>query len=392
MSWHNLTIGNDILTAIVYDPPLCNGTGWVVNPQLSGSPRSCTTSNEIIPTANLTFTGVAVYYTSPTFNGESVGFILDGASSVDISLSEAHSQASNKTAMRVVWNATALENKQHILQLRPANGSKTLNVNAFIVTQLDSNATSIVPATQASTSISSSIMGLPTQSSNTTRVTIVLGTTFGALSFIIFLGIAFFLRSRSRSLKKRYSWSKYIPPLREATDLHTRTRTVNSVNRSTVDDRNAGDSVLPMRPIHSSVVPDTSIHGHYLDDHRQSDGARGWVSPVPSNLHLLNDQSPLSSPPGHDEPTGSPTYKFGSVRSPGPLAGPRPCSDSGSAHGHRNSSTFVSRDAPISSKLEATILATTSGDSVNGLSVSRSTTLNSTRLQPVRKASTGPRV
>lgn len=226
-------------------------------------------------------------------------------------------------------------------------------------------------------------MGLPTQSSKTTRVTIALGTTFGALSFIIFLGIAFFLRRRSRSLKKRYSWSKYIPPLREPT-IHTRTRTVNSVNQSPVDDPNAGSSVLPMRPIHS-VVPDTSVHGHDLDDHRQGDGARGWVSPAPSNLHLLNSQSPLSSPLGHDEPTVPPTYKFGLVRSP--LAGPRPRSDSGSAHGHRNSSTFVSRDTVILSQQEAAKLATTPGDIVNGPSVSRSTTLNSTRLEPVRKAS-----
>ena len=73
-----------------------------------------------------------MYYTSPAFNGESVGFILDGAASVNISLGETESQNSNKTALRAIWSATALENKQHILQLRPVNGNKTLNVAAFM--------------------------------------------------------------------------------------------------------------------------------------------------------------------------------------------------------------------------------------------------------------------
>ena len=155
-----------------------------------------------------------------------------------------------------------------------------------------------------------------------------------------------------------------------------------SENRSPTDDANEGNSVLPMRPIHS-ILPDTSIHGHDLDNsHRQSDRARGWVSPAPSNLHLLNDQTPSSSLPDHGEPTSPPTYKFALARTS--LNGPRPRPDSESAHGHRNSNAQVS--------WEAARLMATSGDSGDNPSVSRSTTLSSSRLEPVRKTTIVPRV
>ncbi len=153
-----------------------------------------------------------------------------------------------------------------------------------------------------------------------------------------------------------------------------------SENRSPTDDPNEGNSGLPMRPIHG-ILPDISIHGHDLDNsHRQSEEARGWISPAPSNLHLLNDQTPSSSLPDHGEPTSPPTYNFALARTS--LNGPRPCPDS--AHGHRTSNAQVS--------WEAARLMAISGDSGNNPSVSRSTTLSSSRLEPVRKTTTVPRV
>lgn len=74
--------------------------------------------------------GVAVYYVSPTFNGQFVTFILDDAAPINVDLSKPGGDAS--ALAQVMWMVSSLKSTQHILQLRPVNGNRTLNVGSFM--------------------------------------------------------------------------------------------------------------------------------------------------------------------------------------------------------------------------------------------------------------------
>ncbi|KAF8963186.1 hypothetical protein BDZ97DRAFT_1662030 [Flammula alnicola] len=387
MSLHNVTVDDGNSTLISYQPPLCNGSGWTVNNQrgFSGSFRYCTTNDTL--SANLSFTGVAVYYVSPTFEGQFIRFRLDGIFMSDaVNLSTPTGQTINATQTRVMWSQTSLDNKQHLLELHPGNGSTTLNVDAFIITQADATpSSSIIPIPTAATANS----GLSAQSSKTTRLAMGFGITFGSLSFLIFLGIAIFLGRRIRRVNKRYSWSKTIPPLpvNEPDTFDTRGYTQDS-SHSPVSPQGAED-IVPMHPLPSVAHGSFTTHDFEHDD-RASDTTKGWASPVPSHTHLLHNGPPSSQ--GHGDPipfiSRNKTFapKLEPMRSSPVLPSPHLhySAASSSRLTPKESEASVSRSTTFASRLEpaGSLSYTSYGD--NGASVSRSTTFTS-KLEPVRK-------
>jgi len=75
---------------------------------------------------------MAVYYVSPSFEGSTVRFRLDGVLSENINLSTPPGDAVNRSRTRVVWRQTELENKLHSLVMYPGTNVTTLNVDAFM--------------------------------------------------------------------------------------------------------------------------------------------------------------------------------------------------------------------------------------------------------------------
>jgi hypothetical protein len=61
-----------------------------------------------------------------------MGFTLDGVETQGVNLSAPAGTSSNTSASTVIWSAVNLNNTQHLLELRPNNGSRTLNVDAFM--------------------------------------------------------------------------------------------------------------------------------------------------------------------------------------------------------------------------------------------------------------------
>ncbi|KAF8186627.1 hypothetical protein BJ912DRAFT_970997, partial [Pholiota molesta] len=437
MSLQNVTIddgANSTVAQILYSPPLCNGSGWTVSEGqgVGDSYRFCTSSNKsVTPSASLSFTGVGVYYMSPYFPGDFMGFTLDGVETQGVNLSAPAGTSSNTSASAVIWSAVNLNNTQHLLELRPNNGSRTLNVDAFIITQLASNATA--PSgnvTQAPPTGTNPLLGLPNllppvQSARTTRLSMGLGITFGALSFLIFLGISIFLGRRTRGMRQNFYGSKPIPsihPVDEDPDvIDTRAAyTQDSYQQSSPVSPRTDEVAVPMRMLpsvaHGSFTTQPDFEGGYA----LSEGdAHGRASPAFSNTLLISKRASSSSQ-GHGgeydaaaSPSGAaavkhhpPIIKFEPVRMSTAPAGPRVRAGSSSAqshgHGMGDGGASVSRNTTFASRLEparargpeSNAPSAFSASAFGGASardhesgaVSRSATMfNSTRFEPVRK-------
>ncbi|KIM39313.1 hypothetical protein M413DRAFT_197132 [Hebeloma cylindrosporum] len=289
MSSRNVTIDDlNNSTLISYHPALCNGSAWSVNDQrgYSGTYRYCTSSDAL--SANISFTGVAVYYVSPNFEGSSIRFRLDGVLSENINLSTPPGDAVNRSRTRIIWSQTELENKLHSLELHPGTNVTTLNVDAFIITQADTmNTNSTSPIATAAAAA-----GVPAQSPGTTRLGIAFGVTFGSIAFLIFMGIAVFLAKRTRALNRRYSWTKPVPQL-SANDQYLNNTDTRAFTQDSHDPSRRsltmGEPEFVMRPL---PVP---AHGSFTTrgDFEHEDDSPRWTSKspapshAPSNSHLL---------------------------------------------------------------------------------------------------------
>ncbi|KDR78629.1 hypothetical protein GALMADRAFT_209066 [Galerina marginata CBS 339.88] len=302
MTSRNITIDDGNSTLIAFQPPQCNGSGWTVNKSggYLGSYTSCTSASG--PTANVTFTGVAVYYSSPPFEGLSMRFNLDGDLSEDISLSTPSGQTINKTSTRIVWSRSNLTNSQHTLQLLPGSKSSTLNVDALIITQLDAgNTTAPIssPTPPAPMAAPLGAAAAPASSTSTTKLSIGFGVTFGAISFIIFICVTLLLGRRRREL----NWMSRNRP-KAAAPLHTEQPFGfdSQVGLESQDHYASAPSSpkmdqapLPMRPLPSVAHGSFTTYDFERERDAEASSSRGWSSPAPSNAHLLPIAGPSSS-------------------------------------------------------------------------------------------------
>jgi len=258
--------------------------------------RSCTIQGKDNLSVNLTFTGVAIYYQSPLFDGLSLRFTLDGSSSGDINISTPRTSAPSSTpaVATYIWQQLGLQNNTHVLEITPGAGVKTLNIGSFIITQsLPVNVTSLTPkaASQAG----------PTQSETTTRVGIGFGAGFGALAFIIFLWISWTLAQRRVEKKKYYDdWRqdhRIIPDDREI-EFDRTAFSHNSHSQVSPHNPPLRDSGVVLHSVQAKYTSQNtfSVDGRYraptTSDH-------GVVSSVPSNTLLLSQRAESSQ--GHDE-------------------------------------------------------------------------------------------
>ncbi|KAF8151042.1 hypothetical protein B0H34DRAFT_678749 [Crassisporium funariophilum] len=315
----NITVDDRNATQIVYYPSSCKGSGWTINEQrgYEGSFKYCITEPPQVPSITLKFNGTAVYYRSPTFNNTVVRFSLDGVISEDISLAApANGQSTvNFTSSRIVWKQTTLENKEHTLEMFPSGGSTTLNFDAFTITEVET--TPSVSASPAS-STAKRAAAPPVDNSATDRLATGLGVTFGSISLIIFITIAYFLFKRNRALNRRYSWSAPVPqlPVEPTSTFGDRLFSQDS-SHSPPNSPRMGEVVLPMRPLPSFPAASSS-HREIDRENFVEDNYRTWSSPVPSQSMLLNPGA--SSSHGHESPSvsRSTTYtsKFEPVRRP----------------------------------------------------------------------------
>ncbi|CAA7267488.1 unnamed protein product [Cyclocybe aegerita] len=310
---HNVTIDDRNTTLIAFYPSRCAGSGWMVNSTAgySGSYTSCTADEG--PSARIDFTGVAVYYRSPVFDGELVRFRLDGSLSETISLSAPSGQTANLTSSRVVWGQTGLQDTDHTLEVFPGANGRTLHIDAFIYTASETTAANATSSSSTSATARSSIAAAASNSSTSstdTKAAMAFGITFGVISLAIFIVIAILLFRRARELNERFTWDKpNPPPLQLSTDppdyLHsTQEYTRDSyhtpsyqapVSRQKMDE----EAAVPMRPL--PVVPRGSFTTANDLDYDMDGSVRAW-SATPSQTGLVHPAIPSSH--GHGESHG----------------------------------------------------------------------------------------
>lgn len=202
----------------------------------------------------------------------------------------------------------------------------------------------------------------PKQTASQTRFALGLGISFGIASFAVFVFICVSLGKRRRQLKKRYSWSKPVPPLRPTSSMYSQHATKYTGGSGTqglgspiaspkTDD--GGDLAMYRLP---SVA-----HGSFTTHDDDVATTRGWGSPTPSNKNLLphgqldNAQS-LSRNTTTSTTRLEPVRRFDNAQS---LS--------------RNTTTSTTRLEPVRQQ-------------DNAQSLSRSTTTSTARLEPIRKA------
>ncbi|KAJ3501780.1 hypothetical protein NLJ89_g9184 [Agrocybe chaxingu] len=305
---HNVTIDDRNTTLIAFYPSRCGGSGWTVNNTAgySGSYTSCTTDEG--PSARIDFTGVAVYYRSPVFDGELVRFRLDGNLSETISLSAPSGQTANFSTSRIVWSQTGLQDTDHTLEVFPGADGRTLHIDAFIYTASEATTAG---ATSSSPNAARSTAAVAASSSSTrstdTKAAMAFGIAFGVISLAIFIAIAFFLFRRARELNERFTWDKpNPPPLQLSSDppdyLHSTQEygrdsyPTPSYQSPVVRPKMDEEAALPMRPL--PTVPRGSFTTANDLDYDMDGSVRAW-SAAPSQTGLVLPAVPSSH--GHGE-------------------------------------------------------------------------------------------
>lgn len=223
-------------------------------------------------------------------------------------------------------------------------------------------------------------------------------------------------------MKQNFYGSKPIPSIRrvdeDPDEIDTRAAyTQGSYQQSSHVSPGMDEAALPMRTLPSVAHGSFTTQADFeMGDVALSEGgAHGRASPALSNTHLISKQAPSSSQ-GHGEydasasATGSapvkhhpPLIKLEPVRTPSAPAGPRVRSGSSStqSHGAGDGGALVSRNTTFASRLEpvrahgsqagppsafsASAFGGASAREQENGTVSRSTTFNSTRFEPVRR-------
>ncbi|PPQ75610.1 hypothetical protein CVT24_010929 [Panaeolus cyanescens] len=284
----NITIDDTLnSTLIAFHPIDCDGQGWkTTNGRgFRGNFSTCTDSTDV-PSATLNFTGVAVYYRSPYFDGGFMRFRLDDVLSERIDLSTPQGVRFNASATRIVWSQTNLENKAHSLVLLPSESS-TLNVDAFIVTQQNNppstNATA-PPSGNPALGPLASTQG--TISPKATKIFgLAVGITVGSIAFIIFLVLMFVAARTRKRLSARFKWSgrQGPPPLSNDRQFSLNSRP----HQGAVVTRPYSPSPPPSPQMHDIDLPMKSMNSLPLGSDVSHD-VKTWSPPPTSNTSHRN--------------------------------------------------------------------------------------------------------
>jgi hypothetical protein len=76
-------------------------------------------------------TGVAIYYSCPSFTGDSMRFVLDGGNPENVNLSSSLSPDLRPDSS-IVWWKTGLDFKNHTLEISPGENSTRVYLDAFV--------------------------------------------------------------------------------------------------------------------------------------------------------------------------------------------------------------------------------------------------------------------
>ncbi|TEB36655.1 hypothetical protein FA13DRAFT_1727021 [Coprinellus micaceus] len=216
----NITVDDTAATSnIALIPSACNGTGWQFEPErgFEGSGyRWCASAEG--PKASFTFRGVAIYYSCPSFTGDSMRFVLDGGNPENVNLSSSLSPDLRPDSS-IVWWKTGLDFKNHTLEISPGENSTRVYLDAFVYTTLEAQEiASLVGAnSKPSASAVAAQNAEPERIAN--RAPIAVFSIVGFIVFTIFLLISFNLYRMSKARRAQYSWKVPVPPLHQSVDL-----------------------------------------------------------------------------------------------------------------------------------------------------------------------------
>lgn len=311
-TFSNITIDDTLnSTLIAFSPPDCNGQGWRTTSGrgLNGNYSTCTDSTNV-PSATLNFTGVAVYYRSPYFDGALVRFRLDGVLSDDIDLSTPPGAKFNASATRIVYSQTNLTNEAHTLQLFPSQNS-TLNVDAFIVTTQAGGPPSVNGTTPSPANPLTANQGAI--SPKTTKdFGLAVGITVGSIALIILVVLFFFASRTRRNLNARFKWSgRQPPPLSNDRQLTYQSK----MQQDVLGSRLSTPSPPPSPITRNTDLPMKSMTSLPLGSDASHD-LRPWSPPTSntSHRHLISSPSMRSNNfSAHRSPSPA-TIKFEPVR------------------------------------------------------------------------------
>lgn len=235
----NITVDDRAASGLTLTPSACNGTGWQVENDrgLEGSGyRWCASSEG--PKASFTFTGVAIYYSCPSFSGDSMQFALDGGILETVNLTSAVTPELRPNSS-IVWWKTGLDNKQHTLEISPGPNSTRVYVDAFVYTTLEDENT---PSTSAVRPIPSMVSAQQVPESEANRAPIAVFSIVAFIVFAIFLAIAYNLWRMSKERSARY-WNAPLPPLHQSKEFGASTGMMMQMDTDSIQLK-AGESSL----------------------------------------------------------------------------------------------------------------------------------------------------
>ena len=90
--------------------------------------KSSSSLNLLNPHYNI---GVAIYYSCPSFTGDSMRFVLDGGSPENVNLSSSLTPDLRPDSS-IVWWKTGLDFKNHTLEISPGENSTRVYLDAFV--------------------------------------------------------------------------------------------------------------------------------------------------------------------------------------------------------------------------------------------------------------------
>jgi hypothetical protein len=197
MAQRNITVEDRKSLYIEYYPRDCGWTEVDKPYHHNGTLTYCESDGSNDPRAVFRFTGVAVYYLLRLHHPENMYLGLDDETPVSVNLT---SPTGDYIDSDVIWSATDLEYKDHILHVLPgepsAKGLVYVNVDAFIYTVVEPIQ---FPSSTSSPESSSTSSASSTPKVN--RLNVVAGVV-GAAAAIMLAILAYFLW-RKRVMKEK---------------------------------------------------------------------------------------------------------------------------------------------------------------------------------------------
>lgn len=275
-------------------------------------------SHDVGCSVSFNFTGVAVFYTPSPLQAPAQAIFL----TVDGETSQLYSSAEFSAPLTTtIWHRMGLENDAHTVTLTADTAAHPLpDIGTFQYTVVDS-----APNLNEQQFLfpRSNLLEPRQTRAKPSKLPMILGSVFGGLVFLIFIGIAVMLHRQRKARDAQYSWKGPVPPLSRTPDPRlTLDHATSFSNRSPVERKVTMDYESHHLPnLHFSPGSQGAHHLPKADEledwgssspHAHQAMSRTRV-PIPARVHERY-QAAMSSPESSVRPLPLPPSRNNSVQ------------------------------------------------------------------------------